>query len=341
MLYVSTRNQRDSYTAHRALFENFAPDGGMFVPFHCEPITPDEIAALKENSFSENVAFVLNRFFSRQLNSWDVEFSIGRYPFRLEMLNQRIVIAELWHNIKDHYDHLVSCLYQKLTNGEADSGKPSQWVKIAVEIAVIFGLYGELQKQGIESIDMAVTADDFQHSISAWYARKMGLPINCIICGCNQNERLWDLLQRGEFNHYQLGGLHSEAVQNVCVERLLFSTLGQASVDAYLESERAGETFLLNEEELPAFNDGFFAAVIGSDRIGAVINSIYRTNTYAADPVTAISYAALQDYRAKTGENRHTLILARQTPALFAEQIASAIGGTQEKVKALIRSSKE
>lgn len=341
MLYVSTRNKQDSYTAHRALLENYAPDGGMFVPLHFATLTPDEIAVLKEKSFSENVAFVLNLLFSRQLNSWDVEFSIGRYPFRLAMLNQRIVIAELWHNIENCYDHLVESLYQKLTDGDTDSGKPTQWVKIAVEIAVIFGLYGELQKQGLETIDMAVTADDFLYPISAWYARKMGLPINCIICGCNRNEKLWDFLQRGEFDHSQSGAAKTDGVENICIERLLFGTLGQSGVLAYLDANQAGRTFLLNEDELPVFNDGFFASVIGNNRTGTVINSIYRTNTYITEPVTAISYAALQDYRAKTGENRQTLILARQTPALFAEQIASAIGITQEKVNAMIRLPKE
>ena len=34
MLYITTRNCRDAYTAQRALRENRGPDGGMYLPFH-------------------------------------------------------------------------------------------------------------------------------------------------------------------------------------------------------------------------------------------------------------------------------------------------------------------
>ena len=36
MLYVSTRNTRETYTAYRVLHETYAPDGGHFAPFYRE-----------------------------------------------------------------------------------------------------------------------------------------------------------------------------------------------------------------------------------------------------------------------------------------------------------------
>ena len=41
MLYVTTRNNRDAYTARRALTENRGPDGGFFVPFREPVFTPE------------------------------------------------------------------------------------------------------------------------------------------------------------------------------------------------------------------------------------------------------------------------------------------------------------
>lgn len=333
MLYVSTRNKLDSYTAHRALHEERAPDNGMFVPFHLSAFSQDDLDKLKEYTFSENIARILNLFFSKQLSGWDIEFSIGRYPFRIEQLNQRIIVAELWHNTKHDYAHLIESIYQRLIAAEKQTTNPPQWAKIAAEVAILFGLYGELQKKGIDSFDIAVSSENFLYPVSAWYARQMGLPIHCIICRCDESGVVWDFLQRGE--------LTSDSEQVGCLEHLIYGTLGLNCMETCLNAYESEVSFQLTEEELQLLNEGFFAAVVGANRTNAVMNSLYRTNSYITDPITAASYGALQDYRARTGENRVTLLLSRHSPALHAAQIACAIGCSQEKLKAMIHLSRE
>ena len=64
MLYITTRDNKDTFTAHRALTEAYAPDGGGFVPFRLPTYAPDEIATLKEKNFGTIVAEILNSIFS-------------------------------------------------------------------------------------------------------------------------------------------------------------------------------------------------------------------------------------------------------------------------------------
>ena len=64
MLYVTTRNNRDAYTAQRVLRENRGPDGGLYVPFREPVFSREEIDDLKEKSFHQCVAEVLNRLFN-------------------------------------------------------------------------------------------------------------------------------------------------------------------------------------------------------------------------------------------------------------------------------------
>ena len=334
MLYISTRNKLDSYTAHRALHDYSAPDGGMLVPFYLSQLEEDVLAELKKKSFSENVAQILNMFFSCHLNSWDVEFSVGRYPYRIEELNQRIIVAELWHNIQDSYKHFVQSIYEKIS-AERTQKEPPVWVQIAVEIAVLFGLCSELQKRGIESFDIAVDATDFLYPISAWYARRMGLPVNCIICGCENDSGIWDFLQRGEFM------VNSSEKKYGCLELLIYGTLGIEQTQVFVEACHLSKAYQLNTEELETLNQGYFAAVVGKKRIETVINSMYRTNNYVADPATAISCGALQDFRAQTGENRHTLLISRCNPMLHTNEITAAIGCSEDTLKTLIRRSGE
>ena len=81
MLYATTRSKTDTYTAHRTLFEDRAPDGGFFVPFRMPNV---DIQSLKENSFSEAVAEILNVFFSTGITAWDVDCCIGKSAAKYE-----------------------------------------------------------------------------------------------------------------------------------------------------------------------------------------------------------------------------------------------------------------
>ena len=86
------------------------------------------------------------------------------------------------------------------------------------------------------------------------------------------------------------------------------------------------------EEEHQGFAEGFFASVVSSDRIHAVIRSVYRSCAYFMDPYAAFSFAGLQDFRAKTGESKLTLLLADRSPVLFKDMICECCGVTDKEL---------
>lgn len=302
MLYVSTKNKIDSFTAHKVLHQDKAPDGGLFAPFRLPVFNTEDIEDIKELSFSETVAKILNIFFSCRMTSWDVEFSIGRYPFKLETIGQRVVVAELWHNNQMDYDHIVSSLYSKLT--DEPCAMIPQWVCVAVEIAILFGLYGELLRSDIVNVDIALTDDVLSYPVAAWYARKMGLPIGVVLCGCKENSGFWELVRRGE----------ASASVSEQVQWLIYENFGADEVARFSISLECGQVYRLKNDVPGVLNQGLYLSVIGSDRIPFVASSIQRTCGYTADPLTAKAYSAVQDYRAATGENRPTLLLSRHKP---------------------------
>ena len=63
MLYVTTRNTADAYTAYRALHEVFAPDGGYYVPFRLTAYSDEEISIIKTQTPGEIIAGILNVIF--------------------------------------------------------------------------------------------------------------------------------------------------------------------------------------------------------------------------------------------------------------------------------------
>lgn len=160
MLYVTTRNSRDAFTAQRALRENRGPDGGLYLPFRAPVLSPEDMDGLLALPFNRCVAEVLNLLFRTRLTAWDVDFSVGRYPVRLEALRNRIILAEAWHNPDWSFETLARNLVSYLRGEEIR--KAGSWAGIAVRIAVLFGVFGELKRSGCDgNVDICAVSGIF------------------------------------------------------------------------------------------------------------------------------------------------------------------------------------
>lgn len=329
MLYVTTRDNKDAFTAHRVLTTDTAADGGLYVPFRLPVYAEDEITQLAEKSFGQIVAEVLNQFYACRLSGWDVELSIGKNTCKMTAMNHRIAVAELWRNPTGKFSYLVDSLYTRIYGVQEQ--KPTTWFIVSVRIAVLFGLYAMLVGQNLislgQAVDIAVPVEDFSSPAAALYARKMGLPVGTIVCTGDENSAVWDLLHRGTFI---TGGVDTSLLLGI--ERLIFTTLGIAEADKYRAAVEKGRVYSVSEEMLPILSEGFFCAVAGANRSSNTINSVFRSNNYIMDPGAAVCYGGLQDYRARTGESCITLIMSEHTPMDSTKEILVATGLTYEKM---------
>ena len=323
MLYITTRSDRDAFTAPRTWKLEHAPDGGLFVPFQMPCFDAEEISALKDKSFGQAVADILNLFFSARLNNWDIDFLIGRNPVNVISMSHRLSVAEIWHNPGSVYSYIEKTIYRKLCDNDCGGDIPTEWVRIAVRIAVLFGVFGEMMRQGLvaadQLTDLSVSAVDFTAPSAALYARKMGLPIGTIVCTCEEDSPVWDLIRRCEVST-------AGKKMPYGIERILQMQLGFLETCRYLDICDKKGIYTVKEELCADLNSGLSAAVVGNERIDAVIRSMYRTNGYIVDPDAAFVYAGLQDYRAGVGESRPALIFADKSPNLSMNRIAAAIG---------------
>lgn len=304
MLYLSTGDKAYSFTAHRVLRSAEAPGGGIFMPMQ---LPVQDSAALEDFSrmtFGEAVASVMNCFFGSGLSGWDVDFAIGRQSVELVSMGPKDYLAENWHNPAGTQAYLTRRLYELVTDRDSSAQTPNLWFETAVNISILFGLYGKCRRCHISELDIAVEAGDLRLLLAAYYARKMGLPIRKMILGCAEGDGLWDFLSYGD---YAAG----KRERNICLEALLWLEYGHEETEAYLNAVRDKTSYRLRPLLLEQLRSDLFVSVVGDDRVRYIVES---STGYPMEPGTARAFGALQDYRAKTGENKITLLLAQTMP---------------------------
>ncbi len=326
MLYVTTRNYQEAYTTGHVLTNGRGADGGLFVPLHFPNLSNQARKQLCEMPFGQCVAEILNLFFSTKLSGWDVDFSIGRYPVRIEQLSNKIIMAESWHNPDWQYKRLERNLMELL---RSQTELPGNWVSVAIRMAVLAGMLSSRELQGAEQVDLVVISGDFTGLISAWYLRKMGLPVGNIICCCNENNQLWDFICNGQLRTDGIS--HSTIVPEadvilpVNLERLISACGGILETQRYLNCCRTGALYCAPDAMLQELRKGLYVSVASSSRVKTNIPNVYKTHGYLLSPASSLGYSGLMDYRTKTGISRMAMVLCDNSPICDAAAVANAL----------------
>jgi len=329
--YVTTVNSAKTYYPNQVFLPHCISDEGYYVPIHIPKLNPD---VLRGSSPNNTIAYVLNQFFSTQLTGRDIDLAIGKFPVRLFHMNHRISVVESWHNLDWDFNRMVKNLAAHI-RGSRDTEHPlGIWPQIAVRTAVICGAYTQMLNKSAflndGTFDIAVPSGDFSCAISAWYCRQMGLPIHNIVICCNENNNLWEF-----FNHGELRTGRTAVPTNTpecdktvaeCVEMLIYAYGSESEVIHFRKCCCNGRTYFPSDEIFKKMAKGFYVSVIGQARTEASILGAYSTHGYIMGPYSALAYAGALDYRARTGENRHLMLLSEKGVLLHDEYVARSIG---------------
>ena len=62
MEYISTRNNKKTYSFEEIFLKGLAPDGGLFVPKKIPSFTKNEISALQDLTYNELATKIISNF---------------------------------------------------------------------------------------------------------------------------------------------------------------------------------------------------------------------------------------------------------------------------------------
>ena len=329
MLYTTTRNNIDTFTAHRVLTATRGPDGGHFIPYRIPVLSKEEVHALAEKGFNTNLAEAMNRLFGCGLSGYDVELALGRRSVRLQQLGQKIIMGQAWHNTAWCFDRMLRDLAQMAIGVHDDVPAMDGWVQIGIRVSVLFGIFGELIRKGLagedKKVDISVICGDFSAPMACWYARTMGLPIGNIICCCNENSSCWDFICHGQLRTDNVASHTMVSEADVAVpdglERLIASFGGPEEALYFAQKVHSGQTYYAEDTLLERMRKGIYVTVSSEKRILETIPKVFSTHGYLLTPTDALAYVGLQDYRSRIAEMPTALIMTEKSPIWNLRQL--------------------
>jgi threonine synthase len=179
-----------------------------------------------------------------------------------------------------------------------------------------------------DKMDIAAAFGDFSVQISAWYLRKMGVPIGNIVCCCAEDNQLWELIC--------LGQMKTDIGLPANLERLISDCGGIGEVERYRSSFTSGTNYVASDATLEQLRKYLYVSVVSGDRLEAVVPNVFSTYDYILQSESALAYCGLMDYRTKTGITRPVLVMCDYSPSCEADKISAWMNLSKEAFLKLV-----
>ncbi|MCK9162686.1 MAG: threonine synthase [Arcobacteraceae bacterium] len=167
--------------------------------------------------------------------------------------------------------------------------------RIIFQIVYHFWSYIELlNKNEIvlgEKIYLVVPSGNFGNALGAYYAKKMGLPIEKILISSNENNILTEWINEGKYDltNKKLIMTNSPAMdilKSSNIERILFDMFGAIRTKELMDELNTNNKFLLSKDEVLRIQEDFGATFCDDEYCKSTIKE-YLEDGYLMDPHTA------------------------------------------------------
>ncbi len=212
--------------------------------------------------------------------------------------------------------------------------------RLVPQVAYYVYGYAKLVERGVinatDKINVVVPTGNFGNILAAYYASKMGVPVNKFICASNKNKVLTDFFNTGVYDINREFYLTNSPSMDILIsrnlERLLYHLSGNdgdeiKALMTALETEKRYEVSDKIKEGMKDFYGGF----AGVDETNETIGRMYSENGYLMDTHTAVAYKVYEDYVKETGDDTPTIIASTASAYKFADSVAHAIGLGEEE----------
>ena len=216
------------------------------------------------------------------------------------------------------------------------SANSINWGRLVPQIVYYFSAYCDMLKNDEislgEKINVCVPTGNFGNILAAYYAKRMGLPINKLICASNSNNVLTNFIKTGEYNKnrefYTTVSPSMDILISSNLERLLFDLTGKNSkkVSKWMDDLKTKGKYEVGADIKKKINDIFWGGFCDDYFTKECIFKTKRDYDYTVDTHTAVAIDVYNQYKNETGDNTKTVIASTASPFKFNESVLSALG---------------
>ncbi len=209
--------------------------------------------------------------------------------------------------------------------------------RLIPQIAYYFSAYGQLVDKGKiksgDALNFAVPTGNFGDILAGYYAKKLGLPINKLICASDENNVLTDFFKTGEYNRQREFYLTNSPAMDILVssnlERLLFDLADNNAelISKYMDQLVQEGHYQVNSIIKDQLDRQFAAGFATQDQVSQEIQRIYEADGYLIEPHTAVASFVTNQYQASHNDKTPTVIVSTASPYKFPETVYKAITG--------------
>ncbi len=271
---------------------------------------------------------------------------------RLQMVTQEgsnVSVVAVGGNFDDTQNGIKSIFtdnkYKDLIsnrNFKLSSANSINWGRLVPQIIYYFSAYADLLKNEeikfADKVNFVVPTGNFGNILAAYYAKKMGLPINKLICASNENNVLTDFITTGVYDRNREFKTTVSPSMDILIssnlERLLFDITGNdcIRVKQWMNDLNDKGKYEIAEITKQKIKEIFWAGYCNSDQTLETIKRINEEYSYIIDTHTAVGLSVYEKYINETGDETKVIIASTASPFKFNKSVLIAILG-EEYVK--------
>ena len=220
------------------------------------------------------------------------------------------------------------------------SANSINWGRLVPQIVYYFSAYCDMLASGEinlgEEINICVPTGNFGNILAAYYAKKMGLPVNKLICASNSNNVLTNFIKTGQYNRnrefYTTVSPSMDILISSNLERLLFDLTGGNAkrVSGWMSELKETGEYTVNTEVKKKIDKIFWAGCCDDYFTKERIYQINNDYGYTVDTHTAVAIDVYNQYVNETGDKTKTVIASTASPFKFNQSVLSALGKDSE-----------
>ena len=265
---------------------------------------------------------------------------------KLQMMTQEgenVFVSGIEGNFDDAQNGVKAIFTDKkaeeelLESGYALSSANSiNWGRLVPQIVYYISAYCDMVKDGEiqlgDKINVCVPTGNFGNILAAYYARKMGLPVNKLICASNKNNVLTDFIKTGEYDKNREFFTSVSPSMDILIssnlERLLFDISGNDAkkISGLMDKLKKNGSYKLPKAIHKKVTDLFWGGCCDDYFTKEQIWKTFDKHGYTLDTHTAVAVDVYNQYVNETGDTTKTVIASTASPFKFNEAVLSALG---------------